>query len=417
MVTIRVFYEAPVQNLQSFLATQKTRHQSKNLSMEVLTHLMYQMIDVNSWLQERGIYHGNICPSTVMLDSNGGFRLLYKGGQTPERLQLEKLLKNELIYMSPKLYQSFKNRNFDRVSHVPCKSDVFSLGLVILEAGLLQNVQVIYQPDGSVDRQVLTVCLNQFSELYKDNPLLLSSVRKMVEVDEMLRPDFGSLKAVMPGYEKIKAYFSTLNCKQVFSDNFKSNSKGDQPSLTNDQLSVENRNKTKFDGNPNVQIRVYDQPNPHSSSQQRTTHPYSHSQPSQSRFLPSDSNSTVQWTNLAPKPQISIYERPTIKPYQQTPNPMPVDTPANDTKIINGKTYRPRCEERIERLESGEIVKRVVYVLREVDGDMEFKDGLSRPVSSNISTVHKRLHLGNKGDNEQRRPTSQQVIITKRYQI
>ncbi len=49
--------------------------------------------------------------------------------------------------------------------------------------------------------------IQEFKFKYKDNPLLYSSVGKMLEYEEKNRPDFFKLKEVLPDYETIKKYF------------------------------------------------------------------------------------------------------------------------------------------------------------------------------------------------------------------
>lgn len=44
--------------------------------------------------------------------------------------------KNEPLYVSPIIYESLRKGKINNYVHDPIKSDVFSLGLVILEASL-----------------------------------------------------------------------------------------------------------------------------------------------------------------------------------------------------------------------------------------------------------------------------------------
>lgn len=57
-----------------------------------------------------------------------------------ERYQLDKILKNEPLYLSPALYKNLKAKNIQNIPHDATKSDIFSLGLCILEAGLEKSV-------------------------------------------------------------------------------------------------------------------------------------------------------------------------------------------------------------------------------------------------------------------------------------
>ena len=53
-------------------------------------------------------------------------------------------MKNEPIYLAPKLFAAYKKRYLDNIKHNPWKSDIYSLGLCIVEAGLGKNIQPIY---------------------------------------------------------------------------------------------------------------------------------------------------------------------------------------------------------------------------------------------------------------------------------
>ena len=49
-------------------------------------------------------------------------------------------MKNEPIYLSPILYSSLKRKEFNSIRHNKTKSDVFALGMSILEAALEKSV-------------------------------------------------------------------------------------------------------------------------------------------------------------------------------------------------------------------------------------------------------------------------------------
>lgn len=63
-----------------------------------------------------------------------------KSNQPEERFQLEKLQKGEPMYVSPTLFKHLKRNQYQGISHNKTKSDVFSLGLTILEAALEHSI-------------------------------------------------------------------------------------------------------------------------------------------------------------------------------------------------------------------------------------------------------------------------------------
>lgn len=92
------------------------------------------------------MYHGDISPNNIFISSKGEFKLAFRVNESvsPERVQMDKSIKGEPLYLAPNVFQAVKNRTLERSRHNPYKSDVFSLGLSILEAGLMKSVQGIY---------------------------------------------------------------------------------------------------------------------------------------------------------------------------------------------------------------------------------------------------------------------------------
>lgn len=431
VVTVRAFYEAPIQNFQNFLTNQKIKLNFMKVPMELLTHFMYQMVELNAWFQAHNIYHGNICPSTVMLDSIGTFKLLYKDNQTPERVQLEKLLGQEPIYMSPQLYHSFKIRKFDRVSHIPCKSDVFSLGMVILEAGLLHNIQCIYESDGSVNARMLTRYISEFSERYQENPLLYSSVKRMVEIDETARPDFNSLKAAMPPYDKIRAHFAIQGREKT--TNNKSPGPNPKPPVNQEQnqrhenmfnkgleKGFENTFEKAFTktispakNNYGISNNMVGNNNPVKNVAQSDLMALHYQKVEQDRrapnSLPNDSRrpqSALQ-SQLTKGEHRKVVANPSVDYLTRPPEKGEF---TGRTRTISGKVYKEMEEERFEKQGDGQTIRKVVYVYVPATESSSFHYLPNRPQSNNTSFITTSLITANT-QNVIRRPMSQNTRL------
>ena len=67
------------------------------------------------------------------------------------------------------------------------KNDVWSLGLCLLEACLLEPTGELYLEDGSVDRELLAALLAQMGQLYGAHPELCAVVRSMLEYEQEAR--------------------------------------------------------------------------------------------------------------------------------------------------------------------------------------------------------------------------------------
>ena len=207
---LKTFYEHPNKSLKKEINERKLQGGSAgNFKNTDLTHLLYHQIIAHSYLQDNKIPHGDISPSTIFISSKGDYKVAFRlnNKMAMEKLQLEKLMKNEPVYLSPALYSALKRRNLSNIVHSSIKSDVFSFGLCLLEAGLLRSIQSIYSKGDEIDQHMLNIYLDEYEMKYADNPLLFSSVRKMCEIDETDRPSFTDLKLALPDYAEICDYF------------------------------------------------------------------------------------------------------------------------------------------------------------------------------------------------------------------
>lgn len=79
--------------------------------------------------------------------------------------------------------------------HDKHKSDAFSLGLVLLEAGLLKSIQEIYEKKrGTINQNKLNILIEEFSNKYFRDYDLVQALRSMLVVSEFDRSGFTELK-------------------------------------------------------------------------------------------------------------------------------------------------------------------------------------------------------------------------------
>jgi len=147
--------------------------QGRCFTMEELTHLLYNMIESGSYLQQSSSPHGDVRPCYAHITERGNFKLgdRMSDGISVTQNQLNIMVSGKHYYMSPSLFTSLK-KGVTKVSHNIYKSDVFSLGLVLLEAGLVRQIQSIYDDQNGVfcDHE-LEALLDEFGVRYPDNPL------------------------------------------------------------------------------------------------------------------------------------------------------------------------------------------------------------------------------------------------------
>ena len=204
---IRSFYEYPQKPLKREIYERRKNSKVSKFSMEEMTHLFYNIVLAGKKLQEVGKTHGDISPFCIFHTNEGKFKLAPHPVEhmSPLKIQQEKNVKGEPLYVSPQMLFAVKKRK-PKADLDPYKSDMFSLGLVLLEAGLLKPIGNIYS-GSTINETALKQHVGEFEALYCDNPLLFSSIQRMLELNEEERADFVGLCTVIPPYKEICEYF------------------------------------------------------------------------------------------------------------------------------------------------------------------------------------------------------------------
>ena len=162
-------------------------------SADELKRIMNMFIGAGTILDNIGSRHGDIRPEFVCLDTSGKPLLMDnvrdKAG-TGGRLALVTEID---VYLSPLLYKCF-SRNVVKYKHDKAKDDVFSAGMVLLEAGLLESVQDCYDKEtGKFIPETLNNFLEKFDQIYSSDNDLCQKIRRFLVVDEADRCRFKEL--------------------------------------------------------------------------------------------------------------------------------------------------------------------------------------------------------------------------------
>lgn len=185
------YYEYPPMDLESEIAERTksrnffTSHDLLKLLENVLSGLVY--------LKSFKMIHSDVRPKFISLprDEMTNFKLLDRLGEpiSPSKVQINNFKKGKCLYVSPSLYEAIAN-NKPKIRHNPYKSDAFSLGLVLLECGLLKSIQGIYnKSDKIINTQELVSLQDEFMAKYSDNEILKQSIFWLLNVDESERKD------------------------------------------------------------------------------------------------------------------------------------------------------------------------------------------------------------------------------------
>ena len=178
---------------------------SQPFSNKELTFLLYDLVNGMSHLQQLGFVHGCLRPEFVARTTTG-----YAVMEDPFLNQFRVLDLRSRVdwYLSPQAYvAALTGRPSGRDFSIN-KADVFSAGLILLVAGLQMKVGDIYGKR-ELRGGILKHYIELFQKMYPDNNLLVSTVKKMLEISEKSRPDFIEIHEKLPSYKMVKEYFET----------------------------------------------------------------------------------------------------------------------------------------------------------------------------------------------------------------
>ena len=201
---LRLYMPYPEENLEDELKKRIT--ESRPFDNREMTYMMYDLLQGFYHLQTLGFAHNRFGPEFVATTTTG-FAILDDPMHYP--FDVVNLKRRKEWYLSPEAYRAALLKQKAGKDYDLIKSDVFSFGLVLLEAGLQMNVNEIYGQPGELklDEDTLEGLIQMLKSRYPDNNLVVSTVRKMLTIDPEMRPDFKEMISQLPPYEMIQSYF------------------------------------------------------------------------------------------------------------------------------------------------------------------------------------------------------------------
>ncbi|CAD8203242.1 unnamed protein product [Paramecium octaurelia] len=138
---------------------------------EDLQALLLGIVSALSFLQEKGISHGDICTQEIFFDSNSSsFKVLDSNLINGRANAIQEFINGKLKYLAPEILIHPTQLMSEYQLH---KNDIWCLGMVILEAGTLKSNDTLYknglQPKLIQDRinEINTIYGKQFAENIK----------------------------------------------------------------------------------------------------------------------------------------------------------------------------------------------------------------------------------------------------------
>lgn len=185
------YYEYPESDLEREV---ERRKEGGEYFTEIdLLKMIENVLDCLAFLQQGKMVHGDVRPKYIdfkQADDERPCKLLDRMGDPnpPNQVQLKNMRMNYSLYMSPSLYKNLAQKE-SKVRHNPYKSDVFSLGVIVLESGLLHSVQDIYDKElKDINIEILLGHLDEFCTIY-ENELIKEVVCLLMDLDEKTRKD------------------------------------------------------------------------------------------------------------------------------------------------------------------------------------------------------------------------------------
>lgn len=194
------YYEYLPSNLETLIAA-KAKTNSPFSSTELL-RMAEGVLAGLAYLKSFKMIHSDVRPRYISVPDNletGTYKLLDRLGDPlpPSKVQVNNFRKGRTVYFSPSLFEAIANHK-PKIRHNPYKSDAFSFGLVLLEAGLLQSIQGIFNREAKViNTKELSKLQNDFAARYAHSETLKQVLFWLLNLDEAERKDAkGVLKAV-----------------------------------------------------------------------------------------------------------------------------------------------------------------------------------------------------------------------------
>ena len=152
-------------------------------------------INAGAYMQQNGMYNGDIRPLNVMMNEEGQVLLTDHGLLNAYKDNYNKALAGQKnCYLTPIQLEYLRNKNTNP-NYDTYKSDVFSLGMTLIYACNLDDPIDCYDYSKKVlNRTYLENHLQAIQNNY--SPQTYQLIRTMVELDDAQRPDFNQLSGL-----------------------------------------------------------------------------------------------------------------------------------------------------------------------------------------------------------------------------
>lgn len=174
-----------------------------------LLRMLYDSIKAFTFLEENQLTVGQLHPLLFTLYEDNIEPLkrvsFFRNSSTAACKKNQAKFRNVDFYQPPEVFEQYFIQSDSQEFY---KHEVFSVGLMLLEAALLKSVQTVFNVlNGKFSQKNLTDFLEIVFKLYGDNSLFCAVIEKMVELDNNQRPSFLELYQALPQWNEVRALF------------------------------------------------------------------------------------------------------------------------------------------------------------------------------------------------------------------
>lgn len=216
--TLRSYYLYHLENCE--LIAKRQEKIGTPLEDHELMQLVYDGIDVLSYLESQGYNHGFIRPELIARNEKKAFVLmdrLMEGSAIDSNKYARQMGFDP--YCSPAVWNNITNQRQN--PHDPYKDDAFSFGMVLLRMANLRSPREVYEPTGIVNQARLNDLIDKAATRYDHIILFRQVLDRLLAVDEKFRADASTIKSGLPNRQQIQMFFSNDN-EDIFFDGPKS---------------------------------------------------------------------------------------------------------------------------------------------------------------------------------------------------
>jgi serine/threonine protein kinase len=182
---------------------EKRKAAGKIYAEKDLWYILFAIVSALAQFQHFQIYHGDIKPINIFVTTEGFIKVADQGFLTLGETAYSKVFANrEKGYLSPAQLNDLSKKQ-DRPSENAWKSDVYALGMTMLQAATIIADDEVMNDCYNWDKKIINS--NRIEERFKIaessySPAFLDMIKTMLDNDEMVRPDFMQIYSLLAPY-------------------------------------------------------------------------------------------------------------------------------------------------------------------------------------------------------------------------